>query len=525
MSSLNKVQIMGRLGGDPMVTTTMAGIRCVRFHVATGGRWKDRRGIEHNDTEWHRVVVFHERTIEIVEKHFRKGSPVFVEGELHTRKWQDESGQSHYRAEIVVPAFQSRGVLFPPIFPQNYMETAVDGVTEEHDPLAEGDGPEKDPEKGPEKELEKEPERQDHRLAHHQGSETQPDEPLEREAPGGKIPGGKIPGSKILGSKTLESKTLGSKALESKAMGSPLETSREGNHTGEDPAESPLFSEEKTAMALDGFDEIPPTLRPYWGEARGEALSERVMEEIPPSAYAQWLDHQALPAGGTRVGTRAADTDLDTGAVTGVGTSPGAGAEDGEEAAYGAPFPLPEESAEGRTPLASFSKTPRSETAKVRLRHLQEKVRQRRVEELSVFRPTTLPKHIGPNPVKHNPSEGITKGRSDYVQEKSHTGHDISLKEQAHVSDQAVRGEIHGIRGCDLLLERDSGTGEAYGKSFFPPQDSHETQIWPEGGIPGGGILGLDPHLVGSGDNTHTLPYPASLPGFPPQGLGPVAKS
>jgi single-strand DNA-binding protein len=106
MSSLNKVQLIGNLGRDPEARTTQDGRVVVTLNLATTEVWKDRTTGEKRDkTEWHRVVIFQDRATDACQKYLRKGSKVYVEGALQTRKWTDQSGADRYSTEIVVQQF------------------------------------------------------------------------------------------------------------------------------------------------------------------------------------------------------------------------------------------------------------------------------------------------------------------------------------------------------------------------------------------------------------------------------------
>jgi single-strand DNA-binding protein len=105
MSSLNKVTLIGRLGKDPETRNFQNGGKVVNFSVATSERYKDRDGNQQEKTEWHNVAIFNEKLSEIAEKYLRKGAQVYLEGQLQTRKWQDQSGQDRYSTEVVLPRF------------------------------------------------------------------------------------------------------------------------------------------------------------------------------------------------------------------------------------------------------------------------------------------------------------------------------------------------------------------------------------------------------------------------------------
>jgi single-strand DNA-binding protein len=100
--SLNKVQIIGRVGRDPEARSFGNGGKVVNLRIATSESWKDKSGERKERTEWHAVAVFSEGAARYAEQYLRKGSLVYVEGKLETRKWQDKSGQDRYTTEIVV---------------------------------------------------------------------------------------------------------------------------------------------------------------------------------------------------------------------------------------------------------------------------------------------------------------------------------------------------------------------------------------------------------------------------------------
>jgi single-strand DNA-binding protein len=105
-SSLNKVELIGRLGKDPEVKNLSNGSSVANFSVATSESWKDKRsGEKQEKTEWHNIVVWNEKTIEFVEKYLKKGDLVRLEGKIQTRKWEDQDGKDRYSTEIVIPAF------------------------------------------------------------------------------------------------------------------------------------------------------------------------------------------------------------------------------------------------------------------------------------------------------------------------------------------------------------------------------------------------------------------------------------
>lgn len=106
--SVNKVILIGNLGADPEVRQTQDGRPIVNLRVATSERWRDRNSGEQRErTEWHRVVIFNEGLARIAEQYLRKGSKVYLEGQLQTRKWEDQSGQERYSTEVVLQGFNS----------------------------------------------------------------------------------------------------------------------------------------------------------------------------------------------------------------------------------------------------------------------------------------------------------------------------------------------------------------------------------------------------------------------------------
>ena len=106
MAGVNKVILLGRLGRDPEVRNFQNGGKVVNLRLATSERYKDREGNQQERTEWHSVAIFNEKLGEIAEKYLRKGSEVYVEGQLETRKWQAQDGQERYSTEIVLRQFR-----------------------------------------------------------------------------------------------------------------------------------------------------------------------------------------------------------------------------------------------------------------------------------------------------------------------------------------------------------------------------------------------------------------------------------
>ena len=104
--SVNKVILIGNLGRDPEVRTFSNGDKVCNLRIATSENWKDRNTGERRErTEWHSVAIFSEGLVRVAEQYLRKGSKVYVEGKLQTRKWQDQSGQDRYSTEVVLQGF------------------------------------------------------------------------------------------------------------------------------------------------------------------------------------------------------------------------------------------------------------------------------------------------------------------------------------------------------------------------------------------------------------------------------------
>jgi single-strand DNA-binding protein len=104
--SVNKVIIMGRVGKDPEIRSTHSGMRIANFSVATSEQWRDKNSGERKEsTEWHRVTVWPENTVKVIENYVHKGDLIMIEGKLETRKWTDQSGADRYSTEVVVKGF------------------------------------------------------------------------------------------------------------------------------------------------------------------------------------------------------------------------------------------------------------------------------------------------------------------------------------------------------------------------------------------------------------------------------------
>ncbi len=105
--SVNKVILVGNLGRDPEIRSTQDGTRVANLSLATSESWRDKNSGERRErTEWHRVVVFNDRLVDVCEKYLKKGSKIYIEGALQTRKWTDQSGQEKYTTEVVLQKFR-----------------------------------------------------------------------------------------------------------------------------------------------------------------------------------------------------------------------------------------------------------------------------------------------------------------------------------------------------------------------------------------------------------------------------------
>ncbi len=111
MAGVNKVILVGNLGDDPEARSLNNGGEVVNLRVATSENWKDRDGNRQERTEWHRVVIFNENLGRVAKSYLKKGSKVYLEGQIQTRKWQDQSGQDKYSTEIVLQKFRGELVL------------------------------------------------------------------------------------------------------------------------------------------------------------------------------------------------------------------------------------------------------------------------------------------------------------------------------------------------------------------------------------------------------------------------------
>src|ERR1700685_2489851 len=105
--SVNKVILVGNLGKDPEIRSTQDGREIASFSIATSETWKDKNSGERKEkTEWHNIVIFNDRLIQVVKSYVKKGSKLYIEGALQTRKWTDNQGQERYSTEIVLQRFR-----------------------------------------------------------------------------------------------------------------------------------------------------------------------------------------------------------------------------------------------------------------------------------------------------------------------------------------------------------------------------------------------------------------------------------
>lgn len=105
--SLNKVILIGNLGADPEVRRLNSGDQVANLRIATSESWRDRNTNERKErTEWHNIVIFNENLIKVVEQYLKKGSKIYIEGQLQTRKWQDQNGHDRYTTEVVLQKYR-----------------------------------------------------------------------------------------------------------------------------------------------------------------------------------------------------------------------------------------------------------------------------------------------------------------------------------------------------------------------------------------------------------------------------------
>lgn len=111
MAGVNKVILVGNLGADPEARSLSNGGEVVNLRVATSENWKDRDGNRQERTEWHQVVIWNENLGRVAKNYLKKGSKVYLEGQLQTRKWQDQNGQDRYSTEVVLQRYRGELVL------------------------------------------------------------------------------------------------------------------------------------------------------------------------------------------------------------------------------------------------------------------------------------------------------------------------------------------------------------------------------------------------------------------------------
>lgn len=128
--SINKVTLVGNVGNEPEVKTFQNGNRVVNFSLATSERWKDKEtGEPKTNTEWHKIAIFNTLFVELAEKYIKKGSKVYLEGQLQTRKWQDNNGTEKYTTEIVLLNYRGELVLLDRASENNSLQS-IESQTE-----------------------------------------------------------------------------------------------------------------------------------------------------------------------------------------------------------------------------------------------------------------------------------------------------------------------------------------------------------------------------------------------------------
>lgn len=110
--SVNKIILLGNLGKDPEVRTTQFGKKIVNISLATSESWEDKEtGLKKDKTEWHRIVIMNEFIADIASQYLKKGSKIYIEGQLQTRKWLDDSGVEHFTTEIIIPKYRGELIM------------------------------------------------------------------------------------------------------------------------------------------------------------------------------------------------------------------------------------------------------------------------------------------------------------------------------------------------------------------------------------------------------------------------------
>ena len=137
--SLNKVLLIGRLGNDPETREFPNGGKVCNFSLATSDSWKDNNTGERQErTSWHNIAIFNERLAEIAEQYLKKGSQIYVEGQLETRKWQDQSGNDRYSTEVVLRPYRGELTLLDSRSETNNLGSALDQQSISHNNSLEG---------------------------------------------------------------------------------------------------------------------------------------------------------------------------------------------------------------------------------------------------------------------------------------------------------------------------------------------------------------------------------------------------
>ena len=129
--SINKVILVGNIGQEPQVRTMQSGQKVVSFSLATSDRWRDRQtGEQKEQTEWHRVVIFNPNLVEVAERMLQKGTKLYLEGSLRTRKWQNQQGVDTFTTEVVLNPYAGQMVILSGA-------KTMDGASESNEPVAE----------------------------------------------------------------------------------------------------------------------------------------------------------------------------------------------------------------------------------------------------------------------------------------------------------------------------------------------------------------------------------------------------
>ena len=131
VGSVNKVILLGNLGRDPEIRSMQSGAKMASFSIATSKRWKDKNTQEQKEsTSWHNIVVFGDGLVDIVEKYVKKGSKIYIEGELQTRKWQDQEGKDRYTTEVILQGYNCNLTLLDSRNQSNAIENQSDTPNE-----------------------------------------------------------------------------------------------------------------------------------------------------------------------------------------------------------------------------------------------------------------------------------------------------------------------------------------------------------------------------------------------------------